>query len=460
MEHRQRNVLAIIAMLLITLAAAWLLLPRAVDILPGQIRARLPETVLEMVTTPLPTALPAPLQPAEAMDPELLLQGTATQRVTATTTLTPVDIDRSEPGAIPTRVQGSAATTATPASTATPTPMPTATALPEIVMLAGLEVVPQKYNNCGPANLSILLNYYGDDISQLDIGEALKPNYEDRNVSPHELAAYVHAETDLRAHLAYGLDLSVLKRLLAADFPIIIEKGLFLSEAQGWMGHYLTLYGYDEHEEVFYGLDTFLGPWDSTGRSFDFNELDELWAQFNHATLVVYPERRRHELELVLGAAVLDQQAMWEAARDKAQAAIEEDTGDAFAWFGFGTSLYYLATTAGDDALYSQAAAAFDRAREIGLPWRTLWYQFEPYSAYIAAGRFDEVLALTEAVMTTSGGRNIEETYLYQGHALLATGDPEGARRAYERALRLNPGLDLAQDALQALIDWNSDEGG
>jgi tetratricopeptide (TPR) repeat protein len=217
------------------------------------------------------------------------------------------------------------------------------------------------------------------------------------------------------------------------------------------MGHYLTLYGYDDGLGVFYGLDTFLGPWDSSGRTFEYAALEMLWAQFNRATIVVYPAEQADELALALGPELLEEQAMWTMAAETAQVALAADAQDAFAWFDLGASLYHLGVLSGDDQQIEQAAAAFDRAREIGLPWRTLWYQFEPYLAYIATGRFDEVLALTEAVMTTSGGRNIEETYLYRGHALLASGDRQGAERAYERALRLNPGLGAAQEALDRL---------
>jgi tetratricopeptide (TPR) repeat protein len=297
----------------------------------------------------------------------------------------------------------------------------------------------------------MILNYHDWEADQLAIGEALKPNYDDRNVSPDELADYTRQQTDLEALVLYGLELDSLKAILAIDLPVIIEKGLDLGAPHGWMGHYLTLYGYDEGARVFYGLDTFLGPWDSSGRPFEYASLETLWAQFNRATVVIFPPERANELVAALGPVVLDEQAMWLAAVEQAQRALAADVEDAFAWFDLGASLYHLGIESGDDRYFEQAAAAFDRAREIGLPWRTLWYQFEPYLAYIASGRFDEVLALTDAVMTTSGGRNIEETYLFRGHALLATGDQQSAEQAYARALRLNPGLGVARESLDAL---------
>ncbi len=47
------------------------------------------------------------------------------------------------------------------------------------------------------------------------------------------------------------------------------------------------------------------------------------------------------------------------------------------------------------------------------------------------------------------GGRDVEETYLYRGHARLAQGDTAAAKADYRRALDLNPGFTAAQEALE-----------
>ena len=49
------------------------------------------------------------------------------------------------------------------------------------------------------------------------------------------------------------------------------------------------------------------------------------------------------------------------------------------------------------------------------------------------------MLALAEATLGNQGGRNVEETYYYQGLALRMAGDEPGARAAFVRAARLNP---------------------
>jgi tetratricopeptide (TPR) repeat protein len=317
--------------------------------------------------------------------------------------------------------------------------------------IVGPEVVAQQFNNCGPANLSIVLDYYGHDSDQQEIGKALKPNYDDRNVSPHELVSFVNEHTLLRGAAYSGGDLIMLKRLLAAGIPVIIEKGLYLNREQGWMGHYLTLVGYRDASEQFYSLDTYLGPWDSSGRVDNYETIEQLWDQFNNTFIIVYSPDEEQIVNTLLGSEMTEPTLMWQKAALSAQRSTEQGEDSAFAWFNLGTSLTHLGEITGEAAYYENAALAFDRARQIGLPWRMLWYQFEPYVAYLAAGRLEDVRVLSGAILSDSGGRDVEETYLYQGHTLLATGDAAGAEKSYRRALKLNPNYWEAQLALASL---------
>ena len=439
-------------LLLTPVCAILLLLNLAglVNALPGQVRGRLPDAVISMVTTPLPTALPAPRdvvsRPIFVAVPTL-----------AAPTATEIAISPSDAGEAQTVMDTATHLASQPATivanTPFPTPVPTATSLPlpRAMNLVGPEIVPQQFNNCGPANLSIVLNYFGHETDQQEIGQALKPNYDDRNVSPHELVAFVNENTLLRSEVFRGGNLSLLKRLLAAGIPVIIEKGLLLNRELGWMGHYLTLVGYREAGEQFYTLDTFLGPWDNSGRLDDYETLETLWSQFNHTFVVVYRPEDEQLVHAILGPDLTDPMTMWQKAALSAQRSLDNEEEDAFAWFNLGASLTHLGELSGDASYYENAALAFDRARTIGLPWRMLWYQFEPYVAYLATGRLEDVRLLTEAILSDSGGRDVEETHLYQGYALLAAGDSAGAERAYRRALRLNPSYDEAQAALASL---------
>jgi predicted negative regulator of RcsB-dependent stress response len=66
-------------------------------------------------------------------------------------------------------------------------------------------------------------------------------------------------------------------------------------------------------------------------------------------------------------------------------------------------------------------------------------------------GRYQDMLDLADATLSTQGGRNVEETYLYKGHALVFLGDAAGAAAAYRQTLRLNKYFYPAQWALDSI---------
>jgi tetratricopeptide (TPR) repeat protein len=115
---------------------------------------------------------------------------------------------------------------------------------------------------------------------------------------------------------------------------------------------------------------------------------------------------------------------------------------DAYLWFNLGTVYNAL----GD---YEKAAAAFDQAREIGLPWRMLWYQFGPYEAYYEVGRYQDVILLAE--ITLKDRPYFEESYYYKGLAEAALGNEDQAREDLEKAARFNPNFTLAVSAIKEL---------
>jgi hypothetical protein len=324
--------------------------------------------------------------------------------------------------------------------------------LPKQVRLEGFTRIQQTFNNCGPANLTQVLNWYGDDTTQTQAASYLKPNPEDRNVSPWQLSDYVNDFTELRSTAHSGGTLEMIKRFLNAGFPVVVEKGYEpgTTGATGWFGHYFTVLGYDEDKQEFYGLDSYVQP-DPQGRTETFESLEEFWGHFNYTFYVVYEPDREAEVFQILGPDLLQPLKMWENAAIMAQADISENSDNAFAWFNLGTSLTRIGELIGDADFYQNGAAAFDQARSIGLPPRKLWYEHRPYLAYMKVGRYDDMIELADAVLSTQGGRNVEETYLYKGHALLFQGDVRGAADAYRQALELNSNFYPAEIALDSI---------
>jgi len=424
--------------------------PQLVAMLPVQMQQAIPGRVAGWLATPLPTALPAPQPaagPVATIAPLLLSAATETPLPTATPTVAVSGVD--EPTVAPTGA-GEAAPS-TPRPTRPATAVPTLPPPPAAVRLEGMDIIPQKFNNCGPANLSINLAYYGVDVPQLDIAASIRPTYDDRNVSPHELVDYVNNETNLRAAAFSGGDLVTLQRLIAAGFPVVVEKGLIPNQREGWMGHYLTLIGYDDGEGVFITFDTFLGPWDGSGLPETYDEVERFWRHFNYTFWVVYPPEQEPLLQAQLPPALLAANKMWQTAGARAQADISADPQDPFAWFNLGSSLIRLAQVTGEFRYVGEAVTAFDEARRLGLPWRMLWYQFTPYEAYLAAGRVEDVIVLAEATLSGIGGQFVEESHFYYGQALAAAGDRDRATAALQRALEVNPFYEEAAAALDRL---------
>ncbi len=469
MDNKIRNFILVIAIIQLILTGGLLALPKAVQAIPGRYRVALAErnpflsNIAEGViarVAPVATALPAPVQPVgEAVDlGELVAGPTTAVSLPASSTATPVPQPTDLPSAEPATTEPAATKTAVPTATTTPTPQPTATPtpipLPSQVRLSGLQPVRQSFNNCGPANLTQVLNFYGADISQAQAASYLKPNPEDRNVSPWQIADYVNEQTPYQARVFVGGTLEMLKRLIAAGFPVVVEKGYEpnVEGAPGWWGHYLTLFGYDDEAQVFNSMDSYLGPFNTNeGRTDSYESIAFYWQHFNYTFYVVFEPAQEQLILDLLGPEMADPFTMWQNAANRANEETKAEPDNPFAWFNLGTSLTAMGELTGEERYYQGGAQAFDKAREIGLPPRMLWYQFRPYLAYLKTGRYQDVLALADATLETQGGRNVEETYWYKGHALAFLGDIAGARAAYEAALRVNENFYPAQISLDSL---------
>lgn len=464
MTNRTKNLILYVAVAQIVLIVGLLALPAVVGAIPGRYRValqeRLPflsnitETIIREVA-PGVTALPAPAETAVPVDIAALIATTPTATTpptaTATPTTAPITAVTSQPVQPPTATPS---ITPTPAPTSTPTPEP----LPTRVVLEGLSVIRQSFNNCGPANLTQVLNFYGLSVTQEDVAAYLKPNPEDRNVSAWQVTDYIDNNTNgfVKATVHSNGTLDLLKQLVAAGFPVVIEKGYEPNtpNAPGWWGHYLTVYGYDDEKQEVYSLDTYLGPFDSDeGRVDSYADIEKYWQDFNYTFYVVYKPEDEETVQALLGDALLDYMTMWRDTAARAQAEIEADPTDVFAWFNLGEALTRLGRQAeGNNAEYYQAAVqAFDEARTIGLPPRMLWYQHQIYLAYTKVGRYQDVIDLTDTVLAEQGGRNVEETYWYRGIALEYLGDPTSAKEAYRAALEVNANFYPAQISLDAL---------
>ncbi|HLB47068.1 MAG TPA: C39 family peptidase, partial [Anaerolineales bacterium] len=318
----------------------------------------------------------------------------------------------------------------------TSTPIPLATP-PESISLDPPKWEKQGINNCGPATLAMYLRFYGWKGTQDDVAKVVHSNTLDKNVRWDELVYYVKTNAGwLDALFRVGGTTDNLKLFLANGYPVVIETGYELPDV-GWVGHYLLLTGYDDAEGVFITQDATAG----SNQKAPYEKIDKYWQQFNRLYIVVFPPDKIDTIDAILGPDA-DEAVNRENALAAAQADIDSDPENPFAYFNLGSNLNYFDR-------YSESAEAFDKARELGLPKRMLFYQFGPYRAYFNVGRYDDVIDLS--TFTLDYRPDLEESYFWRGWAEYMLGDKKAAIADWRKSLDVNPTFNDAKAALESV---------
>jgi hypothetical protein len=358
--------------------------------------------------------------------------------------------------------------TSTPEPTSTPTITPTP--LPESVILDGVVFVDQhnRWNYCGPANLTMALNFWGWSGNRDDVARVIKPGVQDpnldfiqqgfwdKNVMPYEMTNFVINETEYHVVERQGGDVDLVKRLIAGGFPVLVEKGYYEADYTGkiaWLGHYMFTTGYDDASGEFIVQDTWVQP--GKNRRLDYDTYIEGWRSFNYLFMVIYPPTLGAEVIELLGPWA-DPTWSYQNALDIAEAEIQTSQGndEFFTWFNKGTSHVKLLQ-------YVDAAYAYDQAFSVyaGLgdddtqrPYRIMWYQTGPYWAYFYSGRYQDVITLANTTLNdTISEPTLEESIYWRGQAYSALGQIDYAVAEFRESIRLNPNFVPGWAALEGL---------
>ena len=347
--------------------------------------------------------------------------------------------------------------TTLPPDVPTPTPTVTPTPLPTYVILPGVKYEDQhnRWNYCGPANFSMALTFWGWKGNRDVIGPAVKPNDKDKNVMPYEFRDYINDNVPgMSALIRMGGDLDVLKRLIAAGFPVVAEKGYYTYDYTGkysWLGHYLFTTGYDDAQGIFVTQDTYLQP--GKDRPVKYAEYLEGWRSFNYLFVVVYPTDRESDVLVALGP-YADETWAVKHALQVAQQESQSLTGNQqfFAWFNVGTSHFQLYEYFDAAVAYDQAFRLYANLSEDLRPYRIMWYQTGAYFAYYYSGRYSDVISLANTTLNdTISEPVLEESLYWRGMAEYMSGDTPSAIKDYRDSLDIHPNFAPSIQALQEL---------
>lgn len=328
-----------------------------------------------------------------------------------------------------------------PTATIAPTPTP----LPASVAMKNVRYVDQHglWNYCAPANLTMALYFWGWQGDRTDVGKAVKPYAEDKNVMPYELADFVREKTQLAVVQRSGGSLDTIKALVAAGFPVIIEKGVFIQETTtgklSWMGHYTFITGYDDAAQQFITQDSYY----SADYLVAYKDLERGWRAFNFVFLVVYPPDKDAQVMKLLGP-LADEAEGFRLAGQRASDEIytvADDSDRFFAWYNRGTNLVAQQDFYGAAKAYDEAFRVYALIEDLKRPYRITWYETGPYFAYYYSGRYADVINLATQTIASTDKPYLEESFYWRAMAYSALGDAASAARDLRQALEYHPGF-------------------
>jgi len=310
-----------------------------------------------------------------------------------------------------------------------------------------------RWNYCGPANIAMALSYLGWEGTHDDAARGLRTYSKDKSVMPYEMVNFASEQKGIDALTRVGGDLETLKRLIAAGFPVIVEKGAHFRDITyniTWMGHYQTLTGYNDAESYFIAQDSYIEP----NYRQPYDELINEWRSFNYTYIVVFPENLRNDVLNLLGPDA-DEETNYRRALKKAQDELYQISGvdQFFAMFNYGTNLVQLRDYAGAAKAYDQAFTMYDALPEdLSIrPYRILWYQTGPFLAYYYTGRYADVIDKAQhnsIEMVRDDEPALEESYYWMGKAKIAIGDKNGGIKDLRTCLTYHHDFQPCVDAL------------
>ncbi|MEW6144774.1 MAG: C39 family peptidase [Thermodesulfobacteriota bacterium] len=144
-------------------------------------------------------------------------------------------------------------------------------------VIRGVPFVKQKNKFCGPAAMASVLKYYGDEVTQEEIAEAVyTPKLDGALISDMENFA---RDSGYRAETING-NIDSLEAEIDKGIPVIVlvEKGKWMLSVP----HYYVAYGYDAEEKVFIVHTGY-----ESGERIPFDRLDREWEKMNRLMLIV-----------------------------------------------------------------------------------------------------------------------------------------------------------------------------
>jgi uncharacterized protein len=187
-----------------------------------------------------------------------------------------------------------------------PSPTRTTSAtLPASASLGPLEFISQTLNNCGPASVAEVLDYWGIDRTQGQVQTILRADGNPGGMVPYGVPGYMHS-LGMGVVIGVGGTDEEIKALVSGGFPVIVNQWVSTSDH---VGHFRPIEGYDDVRGGFIASDPYLGP----NHFISYADFDQIWTTNSRRFIVIYPPSRQTAVERILAASGWDKTAAYQA---------------------------------------------------------------------------------------------------------------------------------------------------
>jgi len=153
-----------------------------------------------------------------------------------------------------------------------------------------LHHIVQTVNNCGPASVAEVLDYWGIHKTQFELKPVLRRG--EALMNTDDVADYVDS-LGMREFIANEGSQAVIKALIANGFPVIVAQ---LVSSTSRYDHFRPIEAYSDEGQYFVSSDPLLGD----GYRISYQQFDALWGRYDRNFMVIYPPSRQQQLDATL----------------------------------------------------------------------------------------------------------------------------------------------------------------
>lgn len=156
------------------------------------------------------------------------------------------------------------------------------TDLPSRCVMDNVCYVQQTRNFCGPAALTMVLNYWGQKTDQKTVGKSV---FDTSIQATNGADMLLYARGKGYSAYSWNSSMADLKQKLMLGIPVIVLQDSSITDSSG---HYRVATGYDDEDKVIYVND----PYEPNTKEISYDKFATLWERHGNWSLLVCPQDR------------------------------------------------------------------------------------------------------------------------------------------------------------------------